>query len=136
MRQRLASEEGAVTGMVAVLALALLACAGLAYDGGALIEASAAARGTATAAARAGAQELSVEALHGGTTGLAPDRATAAAQALLDAAGATGTVVVDIDSVNVTVHTTYRMRLLPIPDRAIDAAATATAVSDVLGGRP
>lgn len=133
MHARLRADDGAVTGMVAVLALALLSCAALAFDGGALIETTAAVRGTATAAARAGAQELSTEALHTGTARLDPEQAAAAARALLDAAGVAGTVDVDHSTVTVTVVVTHRMRLMPLGDREIAATATATAVSDVLG---
>lgn len=136
MPRQLAGEDGVVTGTVAVIALALLAAAALAFDGGALIETHSAARGTATAAARAAAQELSTASLHDGTVRLDTELATAAADTLLDAAGVTGTVQITGDSVTVTVHTTHRMRLLPLADRHITATATATALSDVLATTP
>lgn len=125
-------EEGAVTAMVAVLALALLACVGLAYDGGAIIESTTAARGTAAAAARAGAQQLDPASLHDGIVRLDPDAAAAAAQTLLDTQGVTGTTTVDGDTITVTVTTRLPMRLLPMPDRLITGTATSTATSDVL----
>jgi Flp pilus assembly protein TadG len=53
-----ADEEGTISAFVAVLAVALVAVAGLAYDGGQIIRATADARDLAGAAARAGAQQL------------------------------------------------------------------------------
>lgn len=133
---RWSSEDGTVSAMVAVLTLALLACAGLAYDGGAIITATAAARDIASGAARAGAQQVASAAVHQGRTDLDPVLAVAAAEAFLTVAGVTGTVSVDGATVIVTVQTTQPMRLLPLPDRPIAATANATAVSDVLGATP
>lgn len=130
------SEEGTVSAMVAVLAIALLACAGLAYDGGAIIQATAQARDVAGAAARAGAQQVDPAAAHQGLPDLDPVRATQAAEDFLATAGMTGTVRVDGATVTVTVQTSQPMRLLPLPDRPIAATATATAVSDVLRADP
>lgn len=130
------SEEGTVTAMVAVLALALLACAGLAYDGGAIITATADARDLAAAAARTGAQQVDPAAVHAGLPNLDPVRAVDAAEMFLEQAGAAGTVSVDGATVTVTVRTAQPFRLLPLPDRQIAATATATAVSDVLGADP
>lgn len=133
---RWAGEDGTVSAMVAVLTLALLACAGLAYDGGAIITASAAARDVAAGAARAGAQQVAPAAVHRGLPDLDPLLATDAAEAFLAAAGVTGTVAVDGPTVTVTVQTSQPMRLLPLPDRPIAGSASATATSDVLGASP
>jgi len=130
------SDEGTISAMVAVLALALIACAGLAYDGGAIISTHAAARDVATAAARAGAQQVDPGAVHQGLADLDPVLAEQAAQSFLAAAGMSGQVTVAGATVTVTVHTSHAMRLLPLPDRSIVATASATAVSDVLGARP
>lgn len=130
------SEEGTVSAMVAVFAVALLACAGLAYDGGAIITASAAARDIASGAARAGAQQVAPAAVHQGLPDLDPVQAAAAAEAFLATAGVAGTVTVDGPTVTVTVQTSQAMRLLPLPDRQIAASASATATSDVLGAPP
>ncbi len=135
MRNRWRSEDGTISAMVAVLAVGLVAMAGLAYDGGAIITATSAARDVAAGAARAGAQQLDLAALHSGAPTLDP-AAAGAAQDFLAAAGITGTVHVDGYSVTVTVHTTQPMRLLPLPPRPISATATATAVSDVLDASP
>ncbi len=130
------SEEGVVSIMVAVLALGLVACAGLAYDGGAIVTTTAAAHDVAAAAARAGAQQVDPAAVHQGLPTLDPTAATTAAEAFVAEAGMTGTVAVQGSAVTVTVRTSQPMRILPLPDRMIVATATATSVSDVLGGVP
>jgi hypothetical protein len=125
-------EEGTVSAFVAVLAVALVAVAGLAYDGGQIIAATAQARDLAGAAARTGAQQAAAADVHAGRTGLDPAAAHAAAVSFLDAAGATGSVTVDGPQVRVSVTVTQPMRILPVPDRTITVTATSTAVSDVL----
>jgi hypothetical protein len=125
-------EEGTVSVFVAVLAVALVAVAGLAYDGGQIIAATAHARDVAGAAARAGAQQAAAAEVHAGRTGLDPAAAYAAAAGFLDAAGATGTVTVDGPQVRVSVTLTQPMRMLPVGDRTITVTATSSAVSDVL----
>lgn len=129
-------DDGTISGMVAVFAIALLACAGLAYDGGAIIQSHSAARDVAGAAARAGAQQVALSALHEGRSDLDPVAAEQAALDFIDAAGMTGSVSVAGSTVTVTVQTSHRMRLLPLGDRSIVATASATAVSDVLGAGP
>ena len=136
MSPRWQADDGVVTSMVAVLAVALIACAGLAYDGGAVITATAAARDVAGSAARTAAQQLDVEAIHSGRVELDPFAARQAADAVLAAAGMLGAVSVNGDTVTVTVFSTVDMRLLPGADRAVSATVSATAVSDVLGGTP
>lgn len=131
--RRCSGEAGTVSAMVAVLALALLACAGLAYDGGAIITATADARDLAATAARAGAQHADLAALHDARADLDPDAAIAAAEQFLATVSATGSATVAGDTVTVTVTTTQPMRLLPLPPRTITATASATATSDVLG---
>lgn len=136
MATRTSRQEGTISAMAAVLATALVICAGLSYDGGAIITATAAARDVAAAAARTGAQQLDPAAAHAGHTVVDPAAATAAAEAFLTAAGRTGQVTVSGASVTVTVTDSHRMRLLPIGDRPIAATATATAISDVLQADP
>jgi Flp pilus assembly protein TadG len=128
----LRDEEGTVSVFVAVLAVALVAVAGLAYDGGQIIAATAHARDVAGAAARAGAQQAAPAEVHAGRTGLDPAAAHAAAAGFLDTAGATGTVTVDGPHIRVSVTLTQPMRILPVGDRTITVTATSTAVSDVL----
>ena len=129
---RLREEDGTVSTFVAVLAVALLAVTGLAYDGGQIIATTAHARDVAGAAARAGAQQTSAADVHAGRTGLDPAAAHAQATSFLAAAGVTGNVMVDGPQVRVTVTVTQPMRILPVPDRTITVTATSTAVSDVL----
>ena len=132
---RWAEQDGTVSAFVAVLAIALVAVAGLAFDGGAIITAHAHARDVAQAAARAGAQQLDAAEVHAGTTDLDPVAAHEAATAFLDAADASGTVTVDGPQVHVTVTVSQPMRILPVADRTITATGSSTAISDVLGGR-
>ena len=132
MGNRMGSEKGTVSSLVAVLAIAIVAVAGLAYDGGAIITATAHARDVAAGAARAGPQAVSIREIHAGRTGLDPAAAESAAMEFLDAAGVGGTVAVTGSGVRVTVTLMQPMRLLPLPDREITATASATAVSDVL----
>ena len=129
---RLHDEDGTVSSFVAVLAVALLAVAGLAYDGGQIIATTAQARDVAGAAARAGAQQASAADVHAGRTGLDPAAAHARAASFLATAGITGSVMVDGPQVRVTVTVTQPMRILPVGDRTITVTATSTAVSDVL----
>jgi Flp pilus assembly protein TadG len=89
---RLHSEDGTIVGFVAVLALALIAVAGLAFDGGQIVTTTARARDLAGAAARTGAQQLEPAELHAGRAHLDPAAAHAAATAFLTAAGVEGTV--------------------------------------------
>jgi hypothetical protein len=128
----LQDEDGTVSAFVAVLAVALVAVAGLAYDGGQIIAATAHARDIAGAAARAGAQQAAAADVHAGRTGLDPAAAHAAAASFLDTAGAAGTVTVDGPQVRVTVTLAQPMRILPVRDRTITVTATSRAVSDVL----
>lgn len=132
MMGRRAREDGVISASVAVMAVAIVAVAGLAYDGGAIITATAHARDVAQAAARAGTQAVATAAVHEGRADLDPSGATAAAESFLDAAGLTGTVSVTGATVTVTVQLVQPMRLLPVPDRVVVATGSATAVSDVL----
>lgn len=121
-------ERGSVTAFVAVVATALVMVAGMAYDGGQILAAHAAARADAAKAARAGAQELDLTALRStGDAILDPTRAQAAALAYLERAGTAGTVTVDGPSVTVTVTATQSLLILPGADRTIVVTQTATA---------
>ena len=130
--RRLAEEEGTVAAFVAVLAIAIVAVAGLAYDGGAIITAHAAARDLAGAAARAGAQHVAIEHVHAGQPALDAHAAHERAAEVLAEAGAQGTVTVEGATVTVTVTDQQPMRILPLAARPITATASATAISDVL----
>ena len=132
----LRSEEGTIAAFVAVLAVALLAVAGLAYDGGQIIRATADARDLAGAAARAGAQQLATDQVHAGRAWLDPTAAEQVATQYLATVGAGGSVTVTDTDVRVTVTVTQPMRLLPIPDRHITVTAISSTTSDVLEAGP
>jgi hypothetical protein len=132
----LRAEDGTIAAFVAVLAVALVAVAGLAYDGGQIIRATADARDVAGAAARAGAQQLAADEVHTGRAWLDPATAHQAAADVLAATGVAGTVELTDTHVRVTVTVTQPMRLLPIPDRTITVTAVAATVSDVLEAGP
>lgn len=124
------NERGTVSPFIAVIALALVMVAGMVYDGGEVLAAQARARDLAGNAARAGAQELDLDELRAtGRAVLLADRASNAAQAYLVAAGVVGDVVVEGAQITVTVRLAQSMRILPLPDRAITATETATAVA-------
>jgi Flp pilus assembly protein TadG len=127
-----ADEEGTISAFVAVLAVALVAVAGLAYDGGQIIRATADARDLAGAAARAGAQQLATDQVHAGRAWLDPTAAEHAAGQYLAATATAGTVTVTDTDVRVTVTLTQPMRLLPLPDREITVTAVSSTSSDVL----
>lgn len=130
-------ERGSLSAFVAVVAVALIMVAGMAYDGGQIVAAQATARDLASSAARAGAQEVDVDRLRGsGDAVLDPERATGAALAFLAQAGFTGTTRVDGASITVTVRIHQPMRILPVPERIVTASDTATAVNHDLGTRP
>ena len=129
MRGGRLAERGSVSAFVAVIALALVMVAGMAYDGGQIVAAQATARDLAAAAARAGAQEVDLDRLRSrGEPLLDPERATEAVQAFLDQAGQPGSAVVEGATVRVTVRVRQPMRILPVPDRVVSATDSATAV--------
>lgn len=137
MTARCRGERGSVSAFVAVIALGLVMVAGLAYDGGQVLSAQATARDLAANAARAGAQELDLDALRaGGVAQLDPARAEVAAREYLASNGVEGTVLVDGADITVTVLVPARMRILPVPDRTVRASDTVTATPGVTKGDP
>ncbi|MET7988731.1 pilus assembly protein TadG-related protein [Streptomyces sp. NPDC005281] len=101
------TDRGGVTVFVAVCVLALIGIIGVAVDGGAKMAATERADYVAGEAARAGGQAIDpAQAVTGKAITVDPQDATAAAQAYLRSAGATGTVSVSGDGqrVTVTVH--------------------------------
>lgn len=130
-------ERGSVSAFVAVIAVGLVMVAGLVYDGGQVLAAQATARDRAANAARAGAQEIDLDALRAdGIAVLDPDRATAAAREYLAATGTDGDVEVVGADITVTVRLTASMRILPVPDRTVEATDRATATTGVTEGDP
>lgn len=128
-------ERGSVSAFVAVIAVGLVMVAGLVYDGGQVLAAQATARDLAANAARAGAQEIDLDALRAdGIAVLDPDRAAAAAREYLAATGTDGDVEVLGADITVTVRLTASMRILPVPDRMVEATDRATATTGVTEG--
>jgi len=131
------SESGSLSAFVAVVAVALVMVAGMAYDGGEIVTAQATARDLASSAARAGAQEIDVDAARSGDGPLLdPDRAVAAAMDFLAAAGERGSARVDGAAITVTVSLRQPMRILPVGERTVTAVDTATALDHRLESRP
>lgn len=125
-------ERGSVSAFVAVIGLGLVMVAGLVYDGGQVLAAQVTARDLAANAARAGAQEIDLDTLRAdGLAVLDPDRAEAAARAYLTATGSQGDVEVSGADIIVTVRVTASMRILPVPDRTVQATDRATATTGV-----
>lgn len=134
MRVDARSDQGSITVFVAVIATALVMVAGMAYDGGQVIATHSEARSIAQKAARAGAQHIDLDTLREtGTITVDTSAAQAAADAYLNAAGATGTVRVEGAAVTVAVTLTAAMRILPVADRSITATHTATATDATIG---
>lgn len=130
MTDRHQDQAGSISAFVAVVALALVMVAGMAYDGGQIIAAQATARDLAASAARAGAQQVDVEHLRAsGEAVLDADRAAAAAEDFLAQTGHRGSARVDGSAITVSVQLVQPMRILPVSDRTITAADTATALS-------
>lgn len=130
--RRLADERGSVTAFVAVVAIALVMVAGMAYDGGQVIAAQGQARSYAAKAARAGAQEVDITTLRSsGETVLDPAAAESSALAYLREVGATGTVAVDGADITVTVTVVQPMHILPVEDRTVVATETVTALDGI-----
>jgi Flp pilus assembly protein TadG len=121
-----------MTGFVAIVAIALVMVAGMAYDGGQVIKAHGAARNYAHQAARAGAQEIDLGHLRStGEPQLDPRAAESAALNYLRRVGVEGSVSVSDGSITVTVTTVQPMHILPGPDRVITVTETAAAIDEV-----
>jgi Flp pilus assembly protein TadG len=103
---RRGADRGSVLPFTAAIVAALVACAGLAVDGGRILAARREAAALAASAARRASQELAYPDLAGGRATIDPDRATAVAGAFLARAGATGVVAASPQQVSVTVTVT------------------------------
>jgi Flp pilus assembly protein TadG len=128
-------DRGSVSAFVAVIAIALVAVAGLVYDGGQILTAQARVRDLAANAARAGAQEIDLDTLRAEQqVVLDPDRAGSAALEYLTAHGATGSVEINGSRVTVTATVRQTLRILPGADRDVSATDSADAVPGLLEG--
>jgi len=131
-------ESGQISAFVVVIAVPLVAVAGLVVDGGAVLAAHQEAISTALEAARAGAQAVDVSVLRSnGTVVLDQSEARAEALSYLSAAGVqTETVSVAGDDVTVTVTKRQPLAVLSafgIGPVTVSGTATATAVQGVDG---
>ena len=131
LRTRLGEEDGMVSAFVVIFTLALLAMAGLVFDGGLTLSAKVRAIDDAQAAARAGAQAIDIPHYRAkGTITLDPAQAVADAQGFLAAAGEHGTVTVTGETVDVTVTITQPTQILSVvgvDQLTVSGAGSATA---------
>lgn len=113
IRRRRDAERGQVTTFLIIGITGLFALVGLVLDGGLALGAKIEAIGHAQEAARAGAQQLDLDAYRAdGTLILDPGQASAAAHEYLTAAGTSGTVTVTGDTITVTVTATQATQIL------------------------
>ena len=105
--RRTQNEGGSISAFLALLAVALMALAGIAIDGGRVVVARQAANAEAEQAARAGASALSIGGLRAGALTLDVPAAIAAAESFTDASGHPGSAMVIGSTVVVTVD--YRL---------------------------
>ena len=123
-------EQGSITLWLASLTGALFVLLGLVWAGGDALAAKARASSDAFAAARAGAEALSADALATGTVTLDPAAAVRAAQNTLAADSENGSVAVSGRTVSVTVRASVPgglLGLVGIHDLQVSGAAQATA---------
>lgn len=107
-------DRGSVTIWAIGETVACMLLLGLVLDGGTMLRARSDAFSLASAAARAGAQQLDPDAAVEGAPVLAPAAAEQAALDYLTARGATGTVTVTAETITVTVTSTADLQLLSI----------------------
>jgi Flp pilus assembly protein TadG len=121
--KRSLDDTGSISAFVVGIAVVFIVCAGLAVDSGRMVAAHVRVADVAENAARLGAQEI--VGIRSGSWYVEPDRAAAAARALLRAEGVTGEVEVSARTVTVTAATTVRptvLRLFGIGDRTVRAS--------------
>ncbi len=109
LQARKHDDQGSLSLMLAIVAVAIFAVLALVVDGGGRLQALAKAEGTAQEAARTGAQSLDYgQAISGnGFTVDTTGQAVTAAQAYLRQAGVSGTVTPQGNRLDVTVTATY-----------------------------
>jgi Flp pilus assembly protein TadG len=124
-------DRGSVSAFVIVMAVALVACAGLVVDGGRLVAGRTEAADHAENAARAGAQEAAD--LRGETWQINPAAAQGAAESYLASQGVVGSVSVNGRTITVTVTVTKSMTLLGVVG-ASSRQVTASRTSELVDG--
>lgn len=127
------SDRGSVSLYFAIVTIAALVMAGFVIDGGAALATRERAADLATQAARAGANALTPQSVRGLPTSLQADPAAAqtAANRVLRAGGATGSVSVAGDIVRVTVtvgKSTVILSAVGLDDISQTGSASATAI--------
>lgn len=127
-----------MTPFVVIVSVALLLCAGLVVDGGRILASRRQAADVAGAAARAGAQAVSIDDLRStNAQRLDPARARAAALDYLAAARRSGEVEVTGDIVTVKVRVTTPLVILGIAgiaDKTVTGTGSARSVRGVREG--
>lgn len=121
------NSRGSVTGFVVCSVAMLIACAGIAFDGGRYVAAYVHASDLAANAARAGTQV--VVGIRAGNPQINTAGAREQAQRFLASAGATGTIRVDTEQVEVRVTTVVRMKILAVfgvADKVVTVTRTAS----------
>lgn len=129
------TDQGQVTGFIAIVAVALITVAGMAYDGGQYLRAYLEASDLAEAAARAGAQATGPTDLLAGNTTIDPVVAEANVNEFMASAGqpSAATTTVNAGSVTVTITLDQPSYILPLGTRSISASATAEPARGVTG---
>jgi hypothetical protein len=125
------AQDGFVTAFTVIMVAALLALAGLVFDGGRALAGRVTALDEAQEAARVGAQQIDLPTFRAtGTAVLDDNAATTAAEAYLASTGDTGTATVNGNAVTVTVthlQPTEILSMIGIGSFTEHATATATA---------
>jgi Flp pilus assembly protein TadG len=127
-------EDGSFTAFVAALAVALFALVGLVVDSGRAIAAHSAAMDQAEQAARAGAGQLSIDALRSGQIAVDPMAAIRAADGYLKTVGDTGGASVSGNVVTVRIdemEPTVILQMVGIDTINISVVASATDVHGI-----
>lgn len=134
----MSGDRGVIGLYVSVLFVAFVMIAGLIVDGGAIRSGRRDAADVAARAARAGAQQIDLEALmSSGAVRLDGESAQRAANSVVAASGMAGGVRTTPDRVTVSVEVEVPMRLLTlvgVRDRSVEATRSARPAEGVVDG--
>jgi Flp pilus assembly protein TadG len=106
------NERGSISALVLGLVTSFMLCVGLVIDGGRVVARYLEAADIAENAARSGSQEL--RSLRSGEPSIDPLRATRAAHRFLESQGVTGLVLIEGNTVVVSVERSVRFSLLSL----------------------